>query len=331
MPIGRWFESSIQSFFNMQSQSYNSFQNRIQEIFNFAVLVTSAVPVLKHNLGLFDKNQISRISEPDFFEPSVVYEITDKTLETLKTEDFPSDALAKLVTIKNQELHNREFKTKVKELIGDELFNKNRLKIMQQSKSYIENIRSCSVEYQSKLASYLYFSLFSYFEAFVGDISKEVLSNLSTIDSDNKNYINKKVKDENFKSVRHELDKPFNKQRIDRYRKYSNQLDDLGYLTPEKLLLPIFIKNLKGKIDAFNANEIPSFLQNSFEFEFGEEAEKYFNKVRSNRNSIAHGDGKYSPSLKDVIEANKHFKKLSRNIDKHLTFNFFTLNCYMNK
>ena len=66
-----------------QSGSYLSFKKRIQEIFDFAVLVTASVPVTKLNLKLYKDGKINRLPDPDFFEPSVVYEITEHTLNSL--------------------------------------------------------------------------------------------------------------------------------------------------------------------------------------------------------------------------------------------------------
>lgn len=69
-----------------QSKSYKSFKERTQEIFNFAVLITLSIPVLKHNLKLFRKGKISRLSDPDYFEPSVMYEIKSETIDLLSQE-----------------------------------------------------------------------------------------------------------------------------------------------------------------------------------------------------------------------------------------------------
>ena len=165
-----------------QSHSYKVFKERIQDIFNFAVLVTASIPILKQNLKLFDKGEIKRLPDPDYFKPSVVYVIKQNTLETLQLNGLNREKIERLKLLKDIPLNNAEFKKKVIEAIGEKDYKSNRNRIKIQSKKYINNIKDYSTGYKKKLASYLYFSTFSYFEAFIIDISLEIINSFDSLD-----------------------------------------------------------------------------------------------------------------------------------------------------
>ena len=141
-----------------QSTAYKDFKERTQEIFNFAVLVTMSVPVLKQN--------IKRLPDPDYFEPSVVYEISQDTIDTLTERGVEKDKIVKLKGLLNIPINSSEFKEKVVASIGEDDYKANRNEIKRQSKTYADNLTNCTTNYQSKLATYLYFSTFSYIETF---------------------------------------------------------------------------------------------------------------------------------------------------------------------
>ena len=84
-----------------QSTAYKDFKERTQEIFNFAVLVTMSVPVLKQNIKLFNDKKIKRLPDPDYFEPSVVYEISQDTIDTLTERGVEKDKIVKLKGLLN--------------------------------------------------------------------------------------------------------------------------------------------------------------------------------------------------------------------------------------
>lgn len=97
-----------------QSNSYKFFKERIQEIFSFAVLVTASVPNLKESINLFESGKIKRLPDPGYFEPSVLYEITDGSLFDLKeTGDISDEQLELLKTIKNKSLSTSDYKRKI--------------------------------------------------------------------------------------------------------------------------------------------------------------------------------------------------------------------------
>ena len=293
-----------------QSKAYKEFKLRTQEIFNFAVLVTISVPVLKQNVKLFSEGKIKRFPDPDYFEPSVIYEITQGTIDTLTENGVETKNLNKLIGIP---LNSSEFKGKVIEAIGEKAYKANRNTIKRQAKNYADNILNCTIDYQSKLAAYLYFSTFSYFESFVYDLATEIVSGFDQIDREN--YIVGFKQDQKIYSDMIKLDKDYDPRKNDRYKKYSNKLQSQGYLDPERILFSSFIDIYNAKIENLKANEIPVFLEKTLLFKMTEEENQIFHSIRDNRNSIGHGAKSFTPHLNDVINANKFLKSFRACLD----------------
>lgn len=306
-----------------QTNSYTEFKERTQEIFNFAVLITLSVPVLKQNLNLFKAGTIKRLPDPDYFEPSVVYEVKEETIEKLESIGIDKEKIDKIRMFKDIPLNNAEFKAKIIEAIGEDDYKGNRNTIKRQSKKYIENINNCTTNYQTQLATYLYFSTFSFFEAFIVDISNEIITSFNKIDKTN--YIDNFKPSNDIIADMIKLDKTFDPRKKDRYKKYSEKISSAGYKTPESLMFSSMTDIYTNRIENLKANEIPVFLEKTLMFKMTEDEAKTFHSIRDNRNSIGHGAKGFSPHLNDVIKANKYFKSLSDRIDKHVSFYFFSL------
>lgn len=306
-----------------QSEAYKEFKQRTQEIFNFAVLVTISVPVLKMNIKLFNDGKIKRLPDPDYFEPSVVYEISASTLTELEKKGLSKDKIERLSLLKEIPLNSSEFKEKVIQAIGETDYKANRNTIKRQSRNYSENISNCTSNYQSKLATYLYFSTFSYFEAFVLELASELTNEYEQIEKET--YVENFKVDQNILSDMVKLNKNYDPRKLDRYKKFSEKLESQGYLAPERLIFSSLMDIYKQKIDSLKANEIPVFLEKTLLFKMTEDEIKTFHSIRDNRNSIGHGAKSFSPNLNDVINANKYFKKLSDRLNKHVTYYFFKL------
>lgn len=299
-----------------QSNSYISFKARTQEIFDFAVLVTCSVPTFKYNLKLFESGEINRLSEPDYFQPSVIYEITESTIADLKTNGLDGEKLILIREVINKPLNNREFKECIIDRIGEEPYKEHRHILKRQSSGYVENLKECTKDYQKKLASYLYFSLFSYFEAFIGDLINEVTNSFNKIDI--ANYIDQLSSIDIDKETRI-LDRKHDPRKIDKYKKYSEDLIKKGYQEPQLLIFASMLDMLKTANENMKANDIPNFLNKFFFFELGKADNMTYHTLRDNRNSLGHGATSFTPTLKNVIEANKFFKRISKEIDAHVT------------
>ncbi|MBL0049237.1 MAG: hypothetical protein IPP32_14220 [Bacteroidetes bacterium] len=309
-----------------QSKAYKDFKERTQEIFNFAVLVTLSVPVLKQNIKLFSDKKIKRLPDPDYFEPSVVYEISQDTIDTLIEKGLELEKAEKLKSLIDLPLNSSEFKIKVIDAIGETDYKANRNEIKRQSKNYAENITNCTTNYQAKLASYLYFSTFSYFEAFIMDIAIEMTKSIRPFDREK--YVNEFLQNQDIISDMVKLDKEFDPRKINRYKKFSTKLQTQGYRDSEELIFASLLDIYNNKIENLKANEIPVFLEKTLMFKMTDDESNTFHVIRGNRNTIGHGAKHFNPNLNDVIKANKFFKSLSDRIDKHVTYYFFKLKNY---
>ncbi|RZJ54339.1 MAG: hypothetical protein EOO44_05465 [Flavobacterium sp.] len=308
-----------------QSNAYIAFKTRTQEIFSFAVIVTSSVPVLKHNINLFRGGKIDKISEPDYFQPSVIYDIKESTLKDLKENGLDESKLVLLQEIKDIPLNNREFKESVIARIGVTAYNANRNILKRQSKNYIANLYSSTSGYQAKLASYLYFSLFSYFESFISELTKEVIDTLEQLNVSQ--YLLNAQAIDSSKEYR-DLTKVYDPKKIDRYRKYSQELNKKGYQLPKDLMFSSMLDSLKATSENMKANEIPTFLKKLFYFEMDIVDNETYHNFRNNRNSLGHGGTSFTPTLKNVTDANKFFRRISKKIDSHVTRHYMSLNNY---
>jgi hypothetical protein len=309
-----------------QSKAFKEFKERTQEIFNFAVLITMSVPTLKQNIKLFNEGTINRLTDPDYFEPSVIYEIKPGTIEDLKAKGLSEEKIEKLTLLLGNPFNTKEFKLKVIDAIGEADYNLHKGTIKRQSKNYIDNITNCTTNYQTKLATYLYFSTFSYFEAFIIDISLEIINGFNKLNKEE--YIDTYKPTHDIISDMIKLDKVFDASKKDRYRKFSKKLRADGYQDPERLVFSSLSEIFNTRMENLKANEIPVFLEKTLVFKMTETEASTFHSIRNNRNSIGHGGRGFSPHLNDVINANKFFKSLSERIDKHVTFYFFNLNNY---
>jgi ASC-1-like (ASCH) protein len=312
-----------------QSKAYLLFRKSMQEIFNFAVIVTASVPTLKQSLKLYKDDKISRMPDVDYFQPSVVYVITDKTLKQLLEVGVEEEKIRELTKLKGITYTDNEFKLKVTNAIGEDHYKTHRHILKKQSPDYVASLENSMKGYQNSLSIYLYFSTFSYFEAFVVDLAKEILSQFTVLDK--QLYVKSHPIDKSNVSHRQKVNKAYDPRKKDRYLKFSKILRSAGYKTPEELLFLTSIEFLNEKVEDMKANDIPVFLKKAFFFEIPEVELKVYHSLRDNRNSIGHGTKSFVPSLSDVIKAKDFFKKLSFEIDEHVVFHFFRLTNFAEK
>ncbi len=306
-----------------QSYSYILFRESIQEIFSFAVIVTASIPVLKQNIKIYREGKIGRLPDNDYFQPSVVYVIKQSTIDKLKELKVDDDKLVELTKLLNQTMTSNDFKVKVVSAIGEPLYKQHRNILKKQSDDYINNLESSTSGYQKKLATYLYFSAFSFFEAYIVDLAKEVVAQFSRIDK--KTYLDGHGVRNDLKNLRSKLAKQHFPGHEGRYIKISKILNSEGYKTPTDLLFTSSLELLEEKINDLKANDIPVFLEKILFFKMSEADKLIFHTLRDQRNSIGHGRKAYAPTLSDVIVANKFFKRVSSEIDEHVVFHFFQL------
>lgn len=180
--------------------------------------------------------------------------------------------------------------------------------------------------YKGNLATYLFLSSFAFFENYFGAVLEEIFLFNSVIPNDtilkNRLDINTNTK------AKRVLKKDYDKRHIQRYKKYSNELKNNNYITPQELKTIIAFNNLYKTIKDLKANQIPDFLINYLKIDITEDEKSKFNTYRQLRNDIAHGD-KPIITLSKVTDSNHFLRSLAAKIDEFLLEHYVTLNNYI--
>lgn len=114
-----------------RSEAFLKFKVQRDEIFNFAVLVTSSVPSLKRNISLFEKGKIARLPDTDYFEPSVTFELTPPVLKALEEAGVSASILEQLEQLMLRgALGRADFVKELKVILGEEEYKKYRNYLM---------------------------------------------------------------------------------------------------------------------------------------------------------------------------------------------------------
>lgn len=329
----RGFKSRIPHHFamNEKSKAFKDYKGRVEQLFNFAAVITAGIPALKHQISLFNKNTIHSIPKPDFFEASVNYKIDDFVLKKLEEKGLEQEFIVRLEVLKGKNLNYQDHQNSIVNIIGLDKYKEYYDVFRHQSSEYVGNLLNSTNGYQSKLASYLYLSSFSFFEGYIFDLTVEVFSvNKFSLDPYEVHKAKLDLIDKNTdaKSYKKKLSGSFDKNRIDRYKKYSNLLDSKGYIKPKEILEVSFFKLVLEKLNSLDANGIPDFLEKIFHFTMEEDIKKEFHSIRNNRNNIAHGDKNFSPDLSMVMKVNNTLKELSKKIDSYVVGNLFPISNY---
>lgn len=179
--------------------------------------------------------------------------------------------------------------------------------------------------YKDKLATYLFLSSFAFFENYLGSALKEVLelsvtvpekSSLKSSLTNNTNTKPKKI-----------LRSSFDQRHLQRYDKYSRELDATDYIHPDNLVSIISVENLIKTITDLKANQIPDFLVNTIKMDISEADKNSFGTYRQLRNDIAHGDNP-TVTMRKVKEANKFLRKFATQIDEFLMEHYVRIDNY---
>ncbi|SEJ79312.1 hypothetical protein SAMN05216327_12045 [Dyadobacter sp. SG02] len=180
--------------------------------------------------------------------------------------------------------------------------------------------------YKDKLATYLFLSSFAFFENYLGSALKEVLAlsvsipEKETLKSSLTNNTNTKPK----KILRSTYDA----RHMQRYEKYSRELDAENYIHPNDLVSIIAVESLIKTIVDLKANQIPDFLINTIKMDISDSDKKSFGTYRQLRNDIAHGDNP-TVTMRKVKEANKFLRKFATQIDEFLIEHYVKIKNYI--
>lgn len=181
-------------------------------------------------------------------------------------------------------------------------------------------------EYKTELCRHAILSSFSYFEAYVVDVTKEFIKfhggeaklHLRAVNRVQKIIENQSGVHAGTKMV---LQKNLGREAL-RAWGATQTLEKDNFVFPSGLFYPLGLKYLSQKIGNLKASEIPIFLSDSFGMHISDKLAEKFHAIRDIRNKIAHGQ-KVALVIKDVAEYNTILRDFALSVDRHLVTNFF--------
>lgn len=196
----------------------------------------------------------------------------------------------------------------------------------------IDDLISYAAAYQEELARSAVITIYSYFEAYVGDMLREIVDFHA-----GKEAIKGKARDRAerfFHSMPDALQEDKRKlqdrrdpRKIAKYQKHGRVLDKKGFRFPTDLLAHYGALNLIKKADeknGFKAHEIPSILEDALLYPLSPGDKITLELIRLKRNSIAHGEG----TVVALSEAMRHASELhtiAAAVDSHVANHFLVL------
>ena len=196
---------------------------------------------------------------------------------------------------------------------------------------------SFATDYDRDLAHLMLMSVFSYFEAYVRGALREVYDLQGGRDAflvlahDRAtrywNSVQPAVLD-----AKRKLQTRDKAGRVDRLRKYSRKLNDLGFVFPPDLFAVYGALCLARKLEpkgrnAFRAYEIPDLLSEALLLKVTKAERRQYGEIRELRNDIAHGA---APRLTvhPAIKKTNFLRKWAARIDGHIGEHFLVLARY---
>jgi hypothetical protein len=179
--------------------------------------------------------------------------------------------------------------------------------------------------YKDKLATYLFISSFAFFENYVGTALKEVLQ--LSISVPQATVLKNALANNAGTKAKKILRGGFDQRHVQRYAKYSRELDANSYIEPGTLISTIAVENILRVITDLKANQIPEFLVGTMKMNVSDSDKKSFGTYRQLRNDIAHGDNP-TVTMRKVKEANKFLRKFAAQIDEFLIEHYVKIENY---
>lgn len=197
------------------------------------------------------------------------------------------------------------------------------------------------VIFENNLSKYILLSSFSFFESYIQNIVKEAIDfhggekKIDEVIRRNiTNYsvtINQRAK---------KLQEPFDKGRLSKYKNITEELDKSNFVFPAQIFALQGIKRLSiiTKENGFKASRIPELLNDllfdvSKLWKNGKSIENNLDEIRDLRNDIAHGKQSKTLNLrlKDVLTYNNFLKKVAIEIDDYFIKNLFVIDLTLQK
>jgi len=192
-----------------------------------------------------------------------------------------------------------------------------------------EGIQQRTANYKLSLAHYTIISSFSFFEAYIKGVVRELIKFhggderfIANAERGAKKFLFSDISD--IREHKHKLQELPKKGKGDKYVKHSKELLNAGYRFPSQLLSPYGVRAIIKTLKNLRSADIPELLMDGFYFSLDKEG---FDKIRQYRNNIAHGDKDKVKdiSLKDAIEFNTELRNIATRFDQHLVEHFFII------
>lgn len=188
-----------------------------------------------------------------------------------------------------------------------------------------EKVRIHLGTYKENLSRHLFLSSFSYFEAYIVDVLKEILDFHGR-----ESLLKKHALDRNAslaggaeKARRKLQEYPTAKSR-DAYKSYGKHLALQGFVFPSSVLAKRGLQKLIEQVDGeyIRAADLPEFIESVLQLVLSDDEKQRFHAYRDMRNKIAHGrPDALSLHLKKAVEANNFLRNLAIKVDNHVVRN----------
>lgn len=187
-------------------------------------------------------------------------------------------------------------------------------------------LREWAAGYRLRVAASATLTLFSYFEAFVPAIIREMIDfhgGPAEFQRRAEAYDRRFMSDDaDVEKLRRWIRGPVERGKEMRNIKFTKELAKIGYRFPTELFSGYGARVLIQKLGNLRAADIPDLLREGLHMEIDDDAVAKFHDVRNLRNRIAHGDA-VNLTFRDVARKNDILKKLSYDLDRHLNLHFF--------
>ena len=193
-----------------------------------------------------------------------------------------------------------------------------------------KRLKAISPSYRKILGKFLILSSFSYFEAFVKDVMKEIFefhSDANLLDL----AIEKRDKTIALVSINASTENNVRKLRermipskVEKYVKINTELKSNGYRFPSDHFSAYGILRLWEQIEEMRAVQIPKIIQEALGLSWTDDEITNFHRIRDLRNNIAHGVLK-EVDLSAAIDDNRFLRNLAIKVDKHIVKHFFII------
>jgi hypothetical protein len=193
-----------------------------------------------------------------------------------------------------------------------------------------ERLRQIVPSYRRILGRFLILSSFSYFEAYITDVLKEIFDFHGGEEVFSQMAIEKReagfvmTTSQDVEELAKKLREPPKKGKQEKYAKLNAMLGSMDYMFPTDLFAVYGICELQKHLKEFRSYQIPDILHTALGVRMSDGYVENFHRIRNLRNDIAHG--KVSEvNLRKAIEDNKFLRSLAVEIDSHIIKHFFVV------